>query len=73
MLSFSDSGAHGAVVVEATVNAKGVVTSTRVISNATGDESLAFLAQKEIRAAKFSPPIRGCVPRAFIFTYRRTF
>lgn len=73
MLSFSDSGAHGLVVVEANVNAQGKVTSTKVVSNATGDESLAFLAQREIRAAKFSPPIRGCVPRAFIFTYRRTF
>lgn len=72
-LTFSDSGAHGLVVVEATVNAKGTVTSTKVISNGTGDESLAFLAQREIKAAKFSPPIRGCVPRAFVFTYRRTF
>ena len=73
MLSFSDRGARGLVVVDATVNAKGVVTSTKVVSNSTGDESLAFLAQREIKAAKFSPPIRGCVPRAFVFTYRRTF
>ena len=73
MLAFSDSGAHGLVVVEANVNAKGVVTSTKVVSNGTGDETLAFLAEKEIRGAKFSPPIRGCVPRAFIFTYRRTY
>ncbi len=73
MLTFSDSAARGVVVVEATVNTRGVVTSTKVISNATGDESLAVLAQKEIRSAKFTPPIRGCVPRAFIFTYRRPF
>jgi TonB family protein len=73
MLTFSEGGPHGLVVVEATVNAKGTVTSTKVVSNATGDESLAFLAQREIKAAKFSPPIRGCVPRAFVFTYRRTF
>ncbi|HEX6085343.1 MAG TPA: TonB family protein [Thermoanaerobaculia bacterium] len=72
-LAFAEGGAHGLVVVEATVNTKGTVTSTKVVSNATGDESLAFLAQREIKAAKFSPPIRGCVPRAFVFTYRRTF
>lgn len=72
-LAFSESGAHGIVVVEASVNAKGVVTSTKLVSNSTGDESLAFLAQREIKGAKFSPPIRNCVPRAFIFTYRRTF
>jgi TonB family protein len=73
MLAFSDSGAHGLVVVEANVNASGRVTKTRVVSNATGDETLAFLAEREIRGAKFSPPIRSCAPRAFIFTYRRTF
>ena len=72
-LSFSESGAHGLVVVEANVNANGSVTGTRVISNSTGDEALAFLAQREIKSAKFSPPTRDCVPRAFIFTYRRTF
>ena len=71
--SFSEDGAHGLVVVEANVNTKGVVTSTKVISNGTGDEALAFLAEREIKSAKFSPPIRNCVPRAFIFTYRRTF
>jgi TonB family protein len=73
MLAFSEGGAHGLVVVEAQVNAKGTVTSTRVVSNTTGDESLAFLAQREIKGAKFSPPIRGCVPRAFVFTYRRQY
>lgn len=72
-LRFSDSGAHGMVIVEATVNTKGAVTGTKVVSNSTGDEALAFLTQKEIQAAKFSPPIRNCVPRAFVFTYRRTF
>lgn len=70
---FSDSGAHGTVVVEATVNTSGTVTSTKLIANGTGDEALAFLTEKEIKSAKFSPPIRNCVARAFIFTYRRTF
>jgi TonB family protein len=72
-LAFSDSGAHGMVVVEATVNAKGLVTATKVVANGTGDETLAFLAEREIKGAKFSPPIRNCVPRSFTFTYRRTF
>jgi uncharacterized protein YgiM (DUF1202 family) len=71
--SFFLDGAHGLVVVEATVNASGIVTSAKLISNATGDESMAFLAQREIKSARFSPPIRDCVARAFIFTYRRTF
>ena len=72
-LSHSESNRHGLVVVEANVNASGFVTSTKIVSNSTGDEALAAAAQREIRSAKFSPPIRSCVPRAFIFTYRRTF
>jgi TonB family protein len=72
-LAFSESGAHGMVVVEATVSAKGTVTATKVVTNGTGDDALAFLAEREIKGAKFSPPIRNCAPRAFIFTYRRTF
>jgi uncharacterized protein YgiM (DUF1202 family) len=72
-LSFSENPRPGMVVVDASVNTKGVVTSTKVISNTTGEEALAFLAEREIRQAKFAPPIRNCVPRAFIFTYKRTF
>jgi uncharacterized protein YgiM (DUF1202 family) len=72
-VAFSEIGAHGLVVVEASVNTKGMVTSTNVISNATGDESLAFLTEREIRSAKFSPPIRDCGPRAFVYTYRKLF
>ena len=71
--AFAEGGAHGLVVVEANVNVQGTVTSTKLISNGTGDEALAFLAEREIKAAKFSPPIRNCAARAFIFTYRRTF
>ncbi|MFZ2490624.1 MAG: SH3 domain-containing protein [Thermoanaerobaculia bacterium] len=73
MLTFSDSGAHGLVVVDATVNTNGNVVSTKLVSNSTGDEALAFLTEREIKSAKFAPPIRSCVPRTFIFTYRRTF
>jgi TonB family protein len=72
-LAFSETPKPGMVVVEASVNTKGAVTSTKVVSNSTGDEALAFLAQREIRSATFAPPIRNCAPRAFIFTYRRTF
>ena len=71
--AFAEGGAHGLVIVEATVNTRGTVTSTKVVSNATGDEALAFLAAREIRSAKFSPPIRDCGPRACVYTYRKMF
>ena len=52
---------------------KGNVTSTKVISNTTGDDALPAIAEREIKSAKFSPPIRNCVAKAFIFTYKRSF
>ena len=72
--SFSDNQtAHGIVTVDANVDMRGIVTATRVISNTTGDVSLGALTEKEIRNAKFAPPVRNCEPKAFIFTYRRSF
>lgn len=71
--SFSDKPKPGLVVVEASVNTKGDVVSTRVVSNSTGEEALAFLTEREIKSAKFSAPIRNCEPRSFIYTYKRTF
>ena len=71
--SFTEEGAHGLVVVEANVTADGNVTSTRVISNATGDPALGAIAEREIRSAKFIAPVRNCARRAFIFTYKRAF
>jgi SH3 domain-containing protein len=72
--SFSDNGsAHGIVTVDATVDTHGNVTATKIVTNTTGDQSLGVLAEREIRDAKFSPPIRNCVAKAFIFTYKRSF
>ena len=72
--SFSDNQkVHGIVTVDANVDTRGVVTSTHVVSNSTGDPSLGALAEREIRNAKFAPPVRNCVPKAFIFTYKRSF
>jgi uncharacterized protein YgiM (DUF1202 family) len=71
--SFFDKGPHGMVVIEASVAATGIVTSTRVVSNETKDDSLAAIAEREIRSARFAPPIRNCAPRAFVFTYKRAF
>ena len=70
---FSESQAHGIVKVDASVDANGNVTATRIVSNSTGDQSLGALAEREIRVARFSPPIRNCAGRAFIFSYKRSF
>jgi uncharacterized protein YgiM (DUF1202 family) len=68
-----DQTKHGLVVVDAYVNPTGDVTSTKVVTNDTGDMKLAALAQNEIKSAKFEAPKRNCVARAFIFTYKRSF
>ena len=58
------------VVIEAGVDAKGNVLSTRVVSNSTGD---AALTEQELRQAKFAPPVRNCAAKAFVYTYKRAF
>ena len=74
MPSFSDQAtAHGEVTVDATVDPRGNVTATKVVSNTTGEAALGAMAEAEIRQAKFIAPIRNCVPKPFIFTYKRTF
>lgn len=71
--SFTEIPRPGLVVVDASVDVKGNVVSTRIVSNSTGDPELARLAEREIKTAKFAPPIRNCAPRAFIFSYKRSF
>ena len=71
--AFNEDGPHGVVTIEASVNAQGTVTSTKVVSNTTGADALATIAAREVTAAKFAPPVRNCVTRAFLFTYRRAF
>lgn len=73
LAAFSEGGPHGLVVVDAMVNTSGEVTATKVISNSTGEDAMAKMAEREIRSARFTPPYRNCVPRSFIFTYKRTF
>jgi TonB family protein len=68
-----EGAAHGIVTVDASVDPHGNVTSTKIVGNTTGDDSLGALAEKEIRSAKFTAPIRNCVAKAFIFTYKRSF
>jgi SH3-like domain-containing protein len=72
--AFSEGAAkHGLVVVDAYVSPGGDVTSTKIITNDTGDDGLAALAQREIKSARFEAPKRNCIAKSFIFTYKRSF
>lgn len=66
-------GAHGRIVVDATVNAEGVVTATKLIQNTTGVPELAQKAVDEVHQLKFAPPVRNCKPVAFVYTYTRSY
>lgn len=72
-LAFDENGAHGEVVVEATVGADGKVVATKVVRNETADPARAAAAEREIRLARFEAPVRNCAAKRFIYTYRRTF
>ena len=72
-LSFSEGPAVGKVVIEASVDATGSVVSTRVVTDTTRIPELVARAESEVRALKFSPPVRDCHPVPFVYTYTRNF
>lgn len=63
----------GRVVLEATVSPRGEVTTVKFVENSTGSEEFRRQAEGELRALRFSPPIRNCKPRSFIYVYSRAF
>ncbi len=72
-LSFSDGASAGKVVIEATVGASGKVAATKVVADSTGTPALVKRAEDEVRAFRFSPPVRDCRARPFVYTYTRNF
>lgn len=67
------SAGTGRVVLEATVSARGEVSTVKLVENSTGDEGLRRQAESELRALRFSPPVRDCKPRPFVYVYTRSF
>ena len=72
-LSFTEGSSVGTVVLEATIDATGSVASTKVVQDTTGIPELVQRAESEVRALKFSPPVRNCRPVPFVYTYTRNF
>ncbi len=66
-------GGAGAVVIEATVDASGRVVATKVVRDSTGAPELVKRAEEEVRAFRFSPPVRDCRAVPFVYTYTRNF
>lgn len=67
------SAGTGRVVLEATVSTRGEVTAVKLVENSTGSEDSRKQAESELRALRFSPPVRNCKPRPFVYVYTRSF
>jgi uncharacterized protein YgiM (DUF1202 family) len=61
----SAPGAKGAIYIEADVNTDGDVVSTRIISNTTGSQALAFQNAEALKTAKFEPIVVKGERKAF--------
>jgi uncharacterized protein YgiM (DUF1202 family) len=62
--------ARGEIVLEATVNTDGDVTSVKTLSNTTGTDSLVAQNTAALRGAKFYPIVQKGKRREFIYEYR---
>jgi Bacterial SH3 domain. len=63
-------GAHGELVLEADVNADGIVTNVRTLSNTTGSASLEQRNTVSLRGAVFTPVVRHGRHEAFVYEHR---
>ena len=72
-LSLREGATIGQVVIDATVDASGSVASTKVVQDTTGTPELRERALAEVKALRFSPPVRKCKPVPFVYTYTRNF
>ena len=62
--------AHGEIVIEASVNTDGDVTSIRTVNNTTGSYELAAKNSAALQGAKFQPIVQHGKRREFIYEYR---
>jgi TonB family protein len=65
-----EPGAHGEVYIEANVNDQGEVTSSKIIVNTTGSETLAAQNEAALRRARFYPIVQKGNRVPFVYYYR---
>jgi uncharacterized protein YgiM (DUF1202 family) len=63
-------GVHGELVLEASVNTDGVVTSVRVLRNTTGSAAIEQRNIAELQRAVFRPMVRHGKREAFVYENR---
>ncbi len=66
----TNAGAHGQIVLEASVNQDGEVLDVRILSNTTGNPELAARNTRSLRLARFEPIIQHGSRKPFIYEYR---
>lgn len=63
-------GAKGTIYIEASVNTEGEITSTKVITNTTGQPDLATRNEEALKRAKFYPIVIKGNRQPFMYYYR---
>lgn len=63
-------GTHGTIYIQAQVNTEGEITSTKVISNTTGQEDLAARNEEALKRARFYPIVVKGERKPFEYYYR---
>jgi Bacterial SH3 domain len=66
----SSPGIKGTIYIEAAVNTDGDVTSTKLMTNTTGSDSLAARNAEALMHVKFYPIVRRGQKKAFLYDYR---
>jgi len=70
---FSQSGAHGEIVLEASVNTDGDVIGVRTLANTTGSAALEQGNRAQIEKARFFPMFLNGKGRPFLYEYKVTY
>jgi TonB family protein len=66
----TSSGAHGEIVLEASVNQDGEVLDVRLLTNTTGSPELAARNTRSLRLARFEPIMQHGARKPFTYEYR---
>ncbi|HVT03789.1 MAG TPA: energy transducer TonB [Thermoanaerobaculia bacterium] len=70
---YNQSGAHGEIALEASVNTDGDVIDVKTLANTTGSAALEAGNRAEIQKAKFFPMFLKGRGRPFLYEYRVTY
>ena len=66
----TSAGAHGEIILEASVNQDGEIIDVRLLRNTTGNPELATRNTRSLRQARFEPIVQHGTRKPFTYEYR---